>query len=181
MPPTYYRGCWHVVSRGFLAGYHQTVSFPLWLSFVPGNRSLQSEDRLHPRGIPRSGLRPLTKIPYCCLPQESGPCLIPRVADYPLRPAMHHSLGGPLPSQPANAPQVHPLPRLLPVSRIQDASNCLMGFCLPFPERMTRLPAGSLRVPHPFATDFRRNPFDLHVLGMPPAFILTQDQTLHVI
>ncbi len=24
-------------------------------------------------------------------------------------------------------------------------------------------------------------PFDLHVLGMPPAFILSQDQTLHLI
>jgi hypothetical protein len=34
-PPTYYRGCWHVVSRGFLTGYRQLqsiaslqVSFP---------------------------------------------------------------------------------------------------------------------------------------------------------
>jgi hypothetical protein len=25
------------------------------------------------------------------------------------------------------------------------------------------------------------SPFDLHVLGMPPAFILSQDQTLHLI
>ena len=24
-------------------------------------------------------------------------------------------------------------------------------------------------------------PFDLHVLGMPPAFVLSQDQTLHII
>ncbi len=24
LPPTYYRGCWHVVSRGFLYGYRQT-------------------------------------------------------------------------------------------------------------------------------------------------------------
>jgi len=31
-------------------------------------------------------------------------------------------------------------------------------------------------------TEVRRRseiPFDLHVLGMPPAFILSQDQTLH--
>ena len=45
--------------------------------------------------------------------------------------------------------------------------------------------AGYLRVTHPFATDsskkqaFSIPPFDLHVLGMPPAFILSQDQTLH--
>ena len=25
-PPTYYRGCWHVVSRGFLLGYHPSFS-----------------------------------------------------------------------------------------------------------------------------------------------------------
>ena len=26
MPPTYYRGCWHVVSRGFLLGYRHSSS-----------------------------------------------------------------------------------------------------------------------------------------------------------
>ena len=26
LPPTYYRGCWHVVSRGFLLGYRQNSS-----------------------------------------------------------------------------------------------------------------------------------------------------------
>ncbi len=25
LPPTYYRGCWHVVSRGFLVGYRQDI------------------------------------------------------------------------------------------------------------------------------------------------------------
>ena len=39
--------------------------------------------------------------------------------------------------------------------------------------------AGYLCIPHPFATGIRRFPFDLHVLGTPPAFILSQDQTLH--
>lgn len=39
--------------------------------------------------------------------------------------------------------------------------------------------ASSLRVPHPFATRVQALSFDLHVLGMPPAFILSQDQTLH--
>ena len=34
------------------------------------------------------------------------------------------------------------------------------------------------RVTHPSATDIRRCPFDLHVLGLPPAFALSQDQTL---
>ena len=36
------------------------------------------------------------------------------------------------------------------------------------------------RVTHPSATDPRRGPFDLHVLGLPPAFVLSQDQTLNL-
>ncbi len=35
--------------------------------FFPGNRDLQSEDLLNSSGSARSGLRPLTNIPYCCL------------------------------------------------------------------------------------------------------------------
>lgn len=38
---------------------------------------------------------------------------------------------------------------------------------------------GCIRVTHPCATGPRRAPFDLHVLGLPLAFILSQDQTLH--
>ena len=38
--------------------------------------------------------------------------------------------------------------------------------------------AGCSRVTHPFATKIFLSPFDLHVLGMPPAFVLSQDQTL---
>ena len=45
-----------------------------------------------------------------------------------------------------------------------------------------RFGAGHLRVTHPSATLPPRRiqgfPFDLHVLGTPPAFILSQDQTL---
>ena len=99
-PPTYYRGCWHVVSRGLFARYRQI--------FVPRKRSLQPEGLLPPRGVAASGFRPLRKIPCCCLPQESGPCLSPSVADHPLRPAMDRRLGRPLPHQPANPPQAPP-------------------------------------------------------------------------
>ena len=37
---------------------------------------------------------------------------------------------------------------------------------------------GYLCITHPFATLHRSEAFDLHVLGTPPAFILSQDQTL---
>ena len=35
-----------------------------------------------------------------------------------------------------------------------------------------------LDITHPFAVGL--NPLDLHVLGTPPAFILSQDQTLQI-
>ena len=58
---------------------------------------------LHPsRGIAPSGFRPLRKIPHCCLPEESGPCLSPSVADRSLKPATDRGLGEPLPHQLAN-------------------------------------------------------------------------------
>ena len=53
-------------------------------------------------------MRPLPKIPNCCLPQESGPCLSPSLADHPLRSATDRRLGGPLPHQPANRPRAPP-------------------------------------------------------------------------
>ena len=37
---------------------------------------------------------------------------------------------------------------------------------------------GYLCITHPFATLHRSEAFDLHVLGTPPAFVLSQDQTL---
>ena len=33
MPPTYYRGCWHVVSRGFLVRYHHCAIIPYGARF----------------------------------------------------------------------------------------------------------------------------------------------------
>ena len=42
------------------------------------------------------------------------------------------------------------------------------------------LRVGYLYITHPFATGVQVHPFDLHVLGMPPAFILSQDQTLKI-
>ena len=50
-----------------------------------------------------------------------------------------------------------------------------VSHCCPEPE------ARFSRVTHPSATKVRRLPFDLHVLSIPPAFILSQDQTLRFI
>ena len=68
LPPTYYRGCWHVVSRGFLFRYRQILALFTQGPFVPINRALQPEGRHHSRGVAPSDFRPLRKIPHCCLP-----------------------------------------------------------------------------------------------------------------
>ena len=60
LPPTYYRGCWHVVSRGLFVRYR--------LLLVPDKRSLQPESLLPSRGVAGSGFPPLPNIPHCCLP-----------------------------------------------------------------------------------------------------------------
>ena len=126
-----------------------------------------------------SGSRPLPNIPYCCLPQESGPCLSTSVGDRPLRSPSHRRLGGPSPRRLSNGTHARPRPPELsppgdaPV-RPHGALPGVSTGCAPVggwlhtrcaPVRHSRRPEGRL-------------PFDLHVLGLPLAFILSQDQTL---
>ena len=68
LPPTYYRGCWHVVSRGFLLRYRHYKTLFTSCTFVPEDRALRPEGLLHSRGVAPSDFRPLRKIPHCCLP-----------------------------------------------------------------------------------------------------------------
>src|SRR5205823_11215770 len=56
-----YRGCWHELSPCFLLG-------GIKLPFPPPDRALQPEGLRRPRGVARSGLRPLPKILDCSLP-----------------------------------------------------------------------------------------------------------------
>ena len=67
-PPTYYRGCWHVVSRGFLVHYRHFPGLFTQETFVMNNRVLQTEILHRSRGVAPSDFRPLWKIPHCCLP-----------------------------------------------------------------------------------------------------------------
>ena len=59
------------------------------------------------------------------------------------------------------------------------------GIILSFPKAIPLLRVGRVRVTHPCATRQQDRspllPFDLHVLSLPLAFILSQDQTLHSI
>ncbi len=66
--PTYYRGCWHVVSRCFLWGYRQPEGLLDPQGFFPPDSGLRPEGLLPSRGVATSGFRPLRNIPHCCLP-----------------------------------------------------------------------------------------------------------------
>ena len=58
-----------------------------------------------------------------------------------------------------------------------------MGYYSQFPEAIPLLKVGCVRVTHPCAGRQQEQalllPLDLHVLSLPLAFILSQDQTLH--
>jgi hypothetical protein len=68
LPPPYYRGCWHGVSRGFLLGYRQVYMVLTYTPIFPYDKGLRPEGLHPPRGVAGSGLRPLPNIPHCCLP-----------------------------------------------------------------------------------------------------------------
>ena len=99
----------------------------------------------------------------------------------PLRPVTDHRLGEPLPHQLANRTQA---PLEVPPLRAAFLSRdyaVLAKVSLGYPPLEGRF----LRVPHPSAARHQpvllqiMLPLDLHVLGVPPAFNLSHDQTLH--
>ena len=98
-----------------------------------------------------SGFRPLTNIPYCCLPQESGPCLSTSVGDRPLRSPSHRSLGGPSPRQQANGTHARPRPHRCFIPR-RMPSQGTMAYYPAFPPAIRLSGVGCIRVAHPCAT-----------------------------
>ena len=114
----------------------------------------------------------------------SGPCLSSSVAGRPLRPATRHSLGEPLPHQLADRPRGHQEAPGCPgfgVGKMSSLTTC--GINSPFGE----LSPTSRQIPHVLRTltpldilniATKNIPFDLHVLSTPPAFVLSQNQTL---
>jgi hypothetical protein len=114
----------------------------------------------------------------------SGPCLSSSVTGRPLRPATRHSLGWPLPNQLADRPRAHPrAPDCSGFRHVEMPQLVVCGINSPFGELShtlgqvahVLLTLAPLKPPR-IAT--RRFPFDLHVLSTPPAFVLSQNQTL---
>ena len=108
------------------------------------------------------------------------------MADHPLRSATDRRLGRPLPHQLTNQTQAHPVP--INLWRIRDVSVAHYEVLIPvsrgYPSARGRLPtrySPVRRFPLNHATEVLVMSFslDLHVLGTPPAFILSQDQTLN--
>jgi hypothetical protein len=116
----------------------------------------------------------------------SGPCLSSSVAGRPLRPATRHSLGEPLPHQLADRPRAHQrAPGCPGFGPVKMTSQATCGINSPFGELSPTLRqiAHVLRTLTPLnIIDIATNnaPFDLHVLSTPPAFVLSQNQTLRI-
>lgn len=116
------------------------LKFSHYLSFT--KELYDQNSLLHSRNIARSSFRSLSKIPHCCHPGVSRPCLSSSVAGHPLRPAKDHRLGEPLPHQLPNLPRAHPS-AVVAFIYLQKHIN-YVGF---YPSLKGRFP----RVTHPFA------------------------------
>ena len=107
------------------------------------------------------------------------------MADHPLRSATDRRLGEPLPHQLTNQTQVHPIPinLWLSIHVYSQFYEVLITVSSGYPSVWGRLPTRYSPVRRfPFTKSieisFVNFSLDLHVLGTPPAFILSQDQTL---
>ena len=102
------------------------------------------------------------------------------MADHPLRPANHRRLGRPLPYQLANGTQAHPGTEAYAEASFlgKPTYPVLAHLSMSYSRYQGRLLTRYSPVRH--STQFPKEPFafDLHVLSTPPAFVLSQDQTL---
>ena len=102
------------------------------------------------------------------------------MAVHPLRPATDRRLGGPLPHQLSNQTRGH-----LSAHKALVSGGCPLNTLCGISSRFQLLSPTERQVPHALLTRSPLSktpkdltPFDLHVLGTPPAFVLSQDQTL---
>lgn len=98
------------------------------------------------------------------------------MAGHPLRPAIRRRHGRPLPHHLADGTQPHPQATLVFTATPQRGSTSRISS--PFGElfRTWGQVSYALLTRAPLSP---KGPFDLHVLSTPPAFTLSQDQTLH--
>ena len=175
MPPTYYRGCWHVVSRGFLVKYRLSSSLLIDL-YIP-KYFFSHAASLH-QGFPHCAIFPTAasrrslgrvSVPMWPITLSGRLLIVALVGRYPANWLIRRG------------PILYHRSFSLKVMR----PRALMRYYQSFLTVIPLYKVGCPRVTHPSATNKEnRNllcPFDLHVLSTPPAFILSQDQTLKLI
>ncbi len=168
MDPTSYRGCWHVVSRSLFMGY-RPKSFPIKGVYRPRPFILHAAS-LH-QGFPHCARFPTAATRRCVgrvsVPLEriilSDPLpVVGLVGHYPT----NYLIGR------------EPLPKRNHFNASPRREKRHIRYYPPFPVTIPVFGARCSRITPPFATVVLLPPFDLHVLGTPPAFILSHDQTL---
>ncbi len=184
MPPTYYRGCWHVVSRGFLVEYRHTgSSYSTCRSssttefYEPKpfftHAALLRQTCVHCGRFPTAASRRSlgrVSVPVWPITLSGRLRIVALVGRYPTNQLMrrrpiHQRQPKPSFNSPPRGGKDYPV--LATVSRS-------------YPRLMGRLPTCYSPVRHSIrGSKLPLLAFDLHVLGTPPAFILSQDQTLH--
>ena len=167
MPPTFYRGCWHVVSRDLFLHYRPFSSCRK--GFYDPKAFITHAASLH-QGFPHCAIS-LTAASRRSLGRVSVPVwgvilsdprpVVGLVGFYPT-----NYLIGRSPLTRRIAPLVEGLHTLRHYAVLATLSRR-------YPPPRGRLATCSSPVRH-----CPERPFDLHVLGTPPAFILSQDQTL---
>ena len=183
MSPTYYRGCWHVVSRDLFSGYRHSSS--------PVKEVYNSKTFILHAALLRQGFPHCAIFPTAASRRSLGRVSVPMwpinlsvrllIVDLVGRYLTNYLIRrGPL------------FPRIAPLITAGCPSVILCGISTSFPV----LSPGKRQVAHalltrpPLSISFRPWPkpwasgtasFDLHVLSTPPAFILSQDQTLRYI
>ena len=171
LPPTYYRGCWHVVSRGFLLA---TVICSSLRTEVYNPKTVFPHAALLHQAFAHCAISP-TAASRRSLGRVSVPM-------WPFNLSVRLPIVDLVGRYPANylIGRESILQRIAPLISPPCDGNMSCGISVRF-QTLSPLSRYS-RVTHPSATDLEKQapprPFDLHVLGTPPAFVLSQDQTL---
>ena len=106
-PPTYYRGCWHVVSRGFLLGYRLYNIIPSPVSSSPMTELYNPKTVFIHTALLRQAFAHCGRFPTAASRRSLGRVSVP-VWPVTLSGRLRIvALGGHYPTQLANAPRGH--------------------------------------------------------------------------
>src|SRR5699024_11059215 len=174
--PTYYRGCWHVVSRYFFCRYRHLTASSLLKAVYNPKAVIPHAASLH-QGFPHCAIFPTAasrrslgrvSVPVWPVALSGRLPVVALVGHYPTNKLIGRE---PIPNRKNFPPQnMRPVvvsgirPSFPGLSRNQGQVTHVL---------LTRSP-----LIHPDAST-QASAFDLHVLSTQPAFVLSQDQTLH--